>query len=321
MLHYNFPPYSVGEVRRIGGPSRRDIGHGGLSTRAIEKTLPAKEEFDYTIRLVSEVLESNGSSSMGTVCSGTLALMDGGVPIKAPVSGIAMGLVNEGDDVVILSDILGDEDHTGDMDFKVAGTKDGITALQMDIKIHELSSDIMGKALEQARVGRLHILDRMLEALKESRDQISPYAPIIITLNINPDKIREVIGPGGKIIRAIQNETDTKLEIDDQGVVKIAAFSKEEADAAVKMIDEIVMEPEVGEIYEGTVVKIMDFGAFVQIMPGTDGLVHISQLANRRVNKVSDIVKEGDRIKVKVLEINRDGKIRLSHKAVLEEEK
>ncbi len=321
MLHYNFPPYSVGEVRRIGGPSRRDIGHGGLSTRAIEKTLPAKEEFDYTIRLVSEVLESNGSSSMGTVCSGTLALMDGGVPIKAPVSGIAMGLVKEGDDVVILSDILGDEDHTGDLDFKVAGTIDGITALQMDIKIHELSSDIMGKALEQARVGRLHILERMLEALKESRDQISPYAPIIITLNINPDKIREVIGPGGKIIRAIQNETDTKLEIDDQGVVKIAAFSKEEADAAVKMIDEIVMEPEVGEIYEGTVVKIMDFGAFVQIMPGTDGLVHISQLATRRVNKVSDIVKEGDRIKVKVLEINRDGKIRLSHKAVLEEEK
>jgi polyribonucleotide nucleotidyltransferase len=321
MLHYNFPPYSVGEVRRIGGPSRRDIGHGGLSTRAIEKTLPAKEEFDYTIRLVSEVLESNGSSSMGTVCSGTLALMDGGVPIKAPVSGIAMGLVNEGDDVVILSDILGDEDHTGDMDFKVAGTKDGITALQMDIKIHELSRDIMGKALEQARVGRLHILDRMLEALKEPRDQISPYAPIIITLNINPDKIREVIGPGGKIIRAIQNETDTKLEIDDQGVVKIAAFSKEEADAAVKMIDEIVMEPEVGEIYEGTVVKIMDFGAFVQIMPGTDGLVHISQLATRRVNKVTDIVKEGDRIKVKVLEISRDGKIRLSHKAVLEEEK
>ncbi len=321
MLHYNFPPYSVGEVRRIGGPSRRDIGHGGLSSRALEKTLPSKEEFDYTIRLVSEVLESNGSSSMGTVCSGTLALMDGGVPVKAPVSGIAMGLVKEGDDVVILSDILGDEDHTGDMDFKVAGTKEGITALQMDIKIHELSRDIMGKALEQARVGRLHILDRMLEALKEPRDQISPYAPIIITMNINPDKIREIIGPGGKTIRAIQTETDTKLEVDDQGVVKIAAFSKEEADAAVKMIDEIVMEPEVGEIYEGTVVKIMDFGAFVQLMPGTDGLVHISQLANHRVNKVSDIVKEGDRIKVKVLEINRDGKIRLSHKAVLEEEK
>jgi len=321
MLHYNFPPYSVGEVRRIGGPSRRDIGHGGLSTRALEKTLPPKEEFDYTIRLVSEVLESNGSSSMGTVCSGTLALMDGGVPIKAPVSGIAMGLVKEGDDVVILSDILGDEDQTGDMDFKVAGTKEGITALQMDIKIHELSGDIMGKALEQARVGRLHILDRMIEALKKPRDQISPFAPIIITMNINPDKIREIIGPGGKTIRAIQTETDTKLEVDDQGVIKIAAFSKEEADAAVKMIDEIVMEPEVGEIYEGTVVKIMDFGAFVQLMPGTDGLVHISQLANHRVNKVSDIVKEGDLIKVKVLEINRDGKIRLSHKAVLEEEK
>jgi polyribonucleotide nucleotidyltransferase len=321
MVHYNFPPYSVGEVRRIGGPSRRDIGHGGLSTRALERTLPDKEEFDYTIRLVSEVLESNGSSSMGTVCSGTLALMDGGVPIKAPVSGIAMGLVKEGDDVVILSDILGDEDHTGDMDFKVAGTKDGITALQMDIKIHELSREIMGKALEQARVGRLHILDKMLEALKEPRDQISPYAPIIVTLNINPDKIREVIGPGGKIIRAIQNETDTKLEIDDQGVVKIAAFSQEEANAAVEMIQEIVMEPEVGEIYEGTVVKIMDCGAFVQLMPGTDGLVHISQLAHRRVNKVSDIVKEGDRIKVKVLEISRDGKIRLSHKATLEEEK
>jgi polyribonucleotide nucleotidyltransferase len=321
MLHYNFPPYSVGEVRRIGGPSRRDIGHGGLSTRALEKTLPLKEEFDYTIRLVSEVLESNGSSSMGTVCSGTLALMDGGVPIKAPVSGIAMGLVKEGDDVAILSDILGDEDQTGDMDFKVAGTKEGITALQMDIKIHELSRDIMEKALEQARVGRLHILDRMIEALKKPRDQISPFAPIIITMNINPDKIREIIGPGGKTIRAIQTETDTKLEVDDQGVIKIAAFSKEEADAAVKMIDEIVMEPEVGEIYEGTVVKIMDFGAFVQLMPGTDGLVHISQLANHRVNKVSDIVKEGDLIKVKVLEINRDGKIRLSHKAVLEEEK
>jgi polyribonucleotide nucleotidyltransferase len=247
--------------------------------------------------------------------------MDGGVPIKAPVSGIAMGLVKEGDDVAILSDILGDEDQTGDMDFKVAGTKEGITALQMDIKIHELSRDIMGKALEQARVGRLHILDRMIEALKKPRDQISPFAPIIITMNINPDKIREIIGPGGKTIRAIQTETDTKLEVDDQGVIKIAAFSKEEADAAVKMIDEIVMEPEVGEIYEGTVVKIMDFGAFVQLMPGTDGLVHISQLANHRVNKVSDIVKEGDLIKVKVLEINRDGKIRLSHKAVLEEEK
>ncbi len=320
MLHYNFPPYSVGEVRRMGGPSRRDIGHGGLSTRAIEKVLPPKEEFDYTIRIVSEVLESNGSSSMGTVCSGILALMDGGVPIKAPVSGIAMGLVKEGDDVVILSDILGDEDHTGDMDFKVAGTKDGITALQMDIKIHELSKEIMGKALEQARTGRLFILEKMIEAIKEPRKQISPYAPKIITIKINPDKIREIIGPGGKIIRAIQAETNTKIEIDDLGIVKIAAVSKEEGDAAVEMVNEIVKEPEVGKIYEGTVVKIMDFGAFVQIMPGTDGLVHISQLAAHRVNRVSDIVKEGDLIKVKVLEISRDGKIRLSYKAAMEEE-
>jgi polyribonucleotide nucleotidyltransferase len=320
MLHYNFPPYSVGEVRRIGGPSRRDIGHGGLSTRAIEKVLPPKEEFDYTIRIVSEVLESNGSSSMGTVCSGSLALMDGGVPIKAPVSGIAMGLVKEGDDVVILSDILGDEDHTGDMDFKVAGTKDGITALQMDIKIHELSMDIMEKALEQARIGRLFILDKMTEAIKAPREQISPYAPKIITINVNPDRIREIIGPGGKTIRAIQNETDTKIEIDDSGLVKIAAFSQKEADAALNMVKEIIVEPEVGKIYDGTVVKIMDFGAFVQILPNVDGLVHISQLAAHRVNRVSDVVKEGEQIKVKVLEISKDGKIRLSYKAALEEE-
>ncbi|PQP35385.1 polyribonucleotide nucleotidyltransferase [Desulfobacteraceae bacterium SEEP-SAG9] len=320
MLHYNFPPYSVGEVKRLGGPSRRDIGHGGLSTRAIEKVLPPKEVFDYTIRIVSEVLESNGSSSMATVCSASLALMDGGVPIKAPVSGIAMGLVKEGEQVVILSDILGDEDHTGDMDFKVAGTKDGITSLQMDIKIHELSKDIMEKALEQARVGRLFILDKMLEALREPRKEISPYAPKIITIQVKPDKIREIIGPGGKIIRAIQAETNTRVEVDDSGLVKIAALSQEEGEAASNMINEIVMEPEVGRIYEGTVVKIMDFGAFVQILPGTDGLVHISQLASYRVKKVTDIVKEGDIIKVKVLEITRDGKIRLSLKDALEEE-
>lgn len=318
MLHYNFPPYSVGEVRRMGGPSRRDIGHGGLSTRAIEKVLPDKEDFDYTIRIVSEVLESNGSSSMGTVCSGILALMDGGVPIKAPVSGIAMGLIKEGDKTVILSDILGDEDHMGDMDFKVAGTREGITALQMDIKIHELSKEIMKEAMEQARVGRLHILDKMLEALKESRKEISPFAPKIVTVNINPDKIREIIGPGGKMIRSIQSETNTRIEIDDAGIVKIAATSQEDSDAAVQRINDITMEPEIGKIYEGKVVKIMDFGAFVQIMPGTDGLCHISQLAKHRVNKVTDVVKEGDTIKVKVLEIGRDGKIRLSHKAVLE---
>ncbi len=318
MLHYNFPPYSVGETRRIGGPSRRDIGHGGLSTRALEKVLPPKETFDYTIRLVSEVFESNGSSSMGTVCAGTLALMDGGVPIQDPVSGIAMGLVKEGDKVAILSDILGDEDHTGDMDFKVAGTRNGITALQMDIKIHELPKDILEKALEQARVGRLHILDKMILALQEPREALSPYAPKIITININPDKIRDIIGPGGKVIRAIQSETNTRIEIDDSGLVKVAALSSDEGQAAIDRIGEIVAEPEVGVIYEGTVVKIMDFGAFVQILPGTDGLVHISQLAKQRVQKVSDVVKEGEKIKVKVLEISRDGKIRLSRKAVLE---
>ena len=320
MLHYNFPPYSVGEVKRVGSPSRRDIGHGGLSTRALEKILPEKESFDYTIRLVSEVLESNGSSSMGTVCAGTLALMDGGVPIKAPVSGIAMGLVKEGDSTVILSDILGDEDHTGDMDFKVTGTSEGITALQMDIKIHELSKEIMEKALEQARVGRLHILGKMLEALDHPRQEISRFAPKIITIKINPDKIREVIGPGGKIIRALQSETNTRIEIDDEGIVKVAAVSAEDAAAAEQAILEITREPEVGATYEGKVVKTTDFGAFVQIMPGTDGLVHISQLANHRVNKVTDVVKEGDMLKVKVLEIGRDGKIRLSHKAVSDDE-
>jgi polyribonucleotide nucleotidyltransferase len=319
MLHYNFPPYSVGETRRISGPSRRDIGHGGLSTRAIERILPDKEKFDYTIRLVSEVLESNGSSSMGTVCSCCMALMDGGVPIKAPVAGIAMGLVKENDQVAILSDILGDEDHTGDMDFKVTGTETGITALQMDIKIHELSKEIMQKALEQARLGRLFILKKMLEAISEPRKEISPYAPTITTIKINPDKIREVIGPGGKIIRGIQSETNTSIEIDDSGLVKIAAYSKEEGLAAIKMVEDLTREPEVGAVYEGTVVKVTDFGAFVQILPGTDGLVHISQLANRRITKVTDVVKEGDLLKVKVLEISRDGKIRLSHKAILEE--
>ncbi len=320
MLHYNFPPFSVGEVKRISGPSRRDIGHGGLSTRAIEKILPEKGSFEYTIRLVSEVLESNGSSSMGTVCSCCLALMDGGVPIKAPVAGIAMGLVSEGDRTVVLSDILGDEDHCGDMDFKVTGTRDGVTALQMDIKIHELSREILEQALEQARNGRIFILGKMLNTIALPRKDISPYAPTITTLTINPDKIREVIGPGGKVIRAIQSETNTTVEIEDSGVVKIAAFSKQEADQAMKLIQQIVADPEVGAIYEGTVVKITDFGAFVNIMPGTDGLVHISQLANRRVTKVSDVVKEGEKLKVKVLEIGRDGKIRLSHKAVLEEE-
>ncbi len=320
MLHYNFPPYSVGEVKRFMGPSRRDIGHGGLSTRAVEKILPAKESFDYTIRIVSEVLESNGSSSMGTVCAASLALMDGGVPIQTPVSGIAMGLIQEGDKVAILTDILGDEDHFGDMDFKVAGTRDGITAMQMDIKIRELSREILEKALEQARKGRVHILDRMLETIQEARDEISPFAPKVVTIQINPDKIREIIGPGGKVIRAIQSETDTRIEIEDSGIVKVAAAAKENADAAIKQIKEITAEPEVGEIYEGTVVKTTDFGAFVNLMPGTDGLVHISQLSPRRVKRVTDVVKEGDTLRVKVLEIDKGGKIRLSHKVLLEEE-
>ncbi len=321
MLHYNFPPYSVGEVKRLGSPSRRDIGHGGLSTRAIEKILPDREDFDYTIRLVSEVLESNGSSSMGTVCSGTLALMDGGVPIKAPVSGIAMGLIKEGDQVVILSDILGDEDHFGDMDFKVTGARDGVTALQMDIKILELSKDIMGKALDQARAGRIHILEKMMQALDTPRADISPFAPKILTIKINPDKIRDIIGPGGKVIRAIQSETDTRIDISDDGTVKIAAANEENGQAALEQIKSITMEPEEGAIYEGKVVKTTDFGAFVQLAPGTDGLVHISQLANHRVNKVTDVVKEGDMLRVKVLEVGQDGRIRLSHKAVLNEEK
>jgi polyribonucleotide nucleotidyltransferase len=320
MLHYNFPPFSVGEVKRISGPSRRDIGHGGLSTRALERVMPPKQQFDYTVRVVSEVFESNGSSSMGTVCAGAMALMDAGVPISAPVSGIAMGLVKEGDKVVVLSDILGDEDHTGDMDFKITGTAQGITAVQMDIKIHELPRDILEKALEQAREGRLHILSKMIEAIDKPRLSISQYAPKVTTIKINPDKIREIIGPGGKVIRALQAETNTQIEVQDDGSVKIAATSQKDADAALERIHEITREPEVGAIYEGTVVKTTDFGAFVQILPGTDGLVHISQLATKRVKTVTDVVKEGDTLKVKVLEITRDGKIRLSHKAILEEE-
>ncbi len=321
MLHYNFPPYSVGEVKRIGGPSRRDIGHGILAQRAIEKILPPKDEFEYTIRLVSEVFESNGSSSMGTVCSGCLALMDGGVPIKTPVSGIAMGLIKEDDQVVILSDILGDEDHTGDMDFKVTGTKDGITALQMDIKIKELSKPIMKKALSQAKDGRLHILDKMLEALDASRSKLSPYAPTVYSIKINPDRIRDIIGPGGKTIRTIQAETNTRIEVDDSGLVKISSDNKKNSDAALKIVEDIGLDPEIGDIFEGQVVKTTDFGAFVQIKPGTEGLVHISQLATYHVKRVEDIVREGDFIKVKVLEITRDGKIRLSHKALLEEDR
>ncbi|MFO7883451.1 MAG: polyribonucleotide nucleotidyltransferase [Desulfobacteraceae bacterium] len=318
MLHYNFPPFSVGECRRPGGPSRRDIGHGALATRALERILPDPEDFEYTIRLVGEVMESNGSSSMGTVCSGSLALMDGGVPIKAPVSGIAMGLVQDENTTVILTDILGDEDHFGDMDFKVAGTEDGITALQMDIKIKELTREIMVKALDQAREGRLHILQKMLETIDHHRKNISPHAPKIITVKINPDKIRDIIGPGGKMIRSIQSETNTTVEVDDSGLVKISAENLEDGQAAEKIINDIGLDPEIGGIYEGEIVKITDFGAFVRIKTGTDGLVHISELADHRVKKVTDVVKEGETIRVKVLDITRDGKIRLSHKAVKE---
>lgn len=321
MLHYNFPPFCVGEVRRLAGPSRRDIGHGGLSTRAIEKVMPDKEKFDYTTRIVSEILESNGSSSMATVCASSLALMDAGVPISSPVAGIAMGLVKEGDTVLILSDILGDEDHVGDMDFKVAGTREGITSLQMDIKMQGLAKPVLQQALEQARKGRLFILDKMDEAMKEPRAEISPYAPKILTMQINPDKIRDIIGPGGKVIKAIQAETDTRVEVEESGLVKIVAGNDEEGDKAFKMIEAIVQEAKVGAVYEGTVRKIMDFGAFVEIFPGTDGLVHISQLDSKRVAKVTDVLKQGDKVRVKVLEVDRDGKIRLSRKAVLEEQK
>ena len=321
MLHYNFPPFSVGEVRRPGGPNRREVGHGALAFRAIQPILPESADFDYTIRLVSEVTESNGSSSMGTVCSGILALMDGGVPIKAPVSGIAMGLVKEGDKIAVLSDILGDEDHTGDMDFKVAGTTDGITALQMDIKIAELAPEIMVQALEQAKAGRLHILDRMMATLDTARDDVSQYAPKSYTVQIKEDKIRELIGPGGKVIRQIQADTGTNIEVDDKGNVKIYAGTAEAGEAALAIVTDIGTDPEVGTIYEGLVSKTTDFGAFVTIKPGTDGLVHISELADYRVKKVTDIVSEGQTIKVKVLEITRDGKIRLSYKAVKEDEK
>ncbi len=318
MLHYNFPPYSVGEVKRFMGPSRRDIGHGALAKRALEPVLPDKESFDYTIRIVAEVLESNGSSSMATVCASSMALMDGGVPVKAPVSGIAMGLIAEDGNTFILSDILGDEDHFGDMDFKVAGSREGITALQMDIKITELSREIMEKALEQAKGGRLHILDKMEETISAHRENLSPYAPIVVSVKINPEKIGEIIGPGGKNIRALQTETNTQISIDDTGLVKIAAFSKEEADKAEQMVVDIGSDPEIGAIFEGTVVRTTDFGAFVQIKPRTEGLVHISELAHYRVKSVTDVVREGENLKVKVIDISKDGKIRLSHKATLE---
>jgi polyribonucleotide nucleotidyltransferase len=320
MLHYNFPPFCVGEVRFMRGPSRRDIGHGALADRGISAVLPLAEKFPYTMRVVSDVLESNGSSSMATVCGASLALMDGGVPIKNPVSGIAMGLIQEGDEVVILSDILGDEDHLGDMDFKVVGTSEGITSLQMDIKISGVTREIMSNALEQAKEGRLHILGKMQEAIAEPRADIAPHAPKFFTVKINPDKIRDIIGPGGKIIKGLSAEFDAKIEVDDDGNVKVFTPSGDTAAKLLARIEDITEEAKVGKIYDGTVKTIKDFGAFVEILPGTDGLVHISELAPERVNKVTDILKEGDQVRVKVLEIDQRGKIRLSRKAVLAEE-
>jgi len=320
MLHYNFPPFCVGEVRFMRGPSRRDIGHGALAERGISAVLPSAEKFPYTMRVVSDVLESNGSSSMATVCGASLALMDGGVPIANPVSGIAMGLIQEGDEVVILSDILGDEDHLGDMDFKVVGTSEGITSLQMDIKISGVTREIMSKALAQAKEGRLHILGKMQEAIAEPRAEIAPHAPKFFTVKINPDKIRDIIGPGGKIIKGLSTEFDAKIEVDDDGNVKVFTPSGDIAQKLMERIEDITQEAKVGKVYKGVVKTIKDFGAFVEILPGTDGLVHISELADKRVNKVTDILKEGDEVTVKVLEIDSRGKIRLSRKAALAEE-
>ena len=316
MLHYNFPPYSVGEVGRAGFTSRREIGHGKLAWRAIHPMLPSAEKFPYTYRVVSEITESNGSSSMATVCGTSLSMMDAGVPIEKPIAGIAMGLIKEDSNYVILSDILGDEDHLGDMDFKVAGTKDGITSLQMDIKITSITSDIMKEALVQAKEGRLHILGEMAKAIDKSRDSISDYAPTITTIQVHKDKIREVIGKGGAVIREITEKTGAKIEINDVGLVSIAAVDGESGQAAIDWINSIVEEPEIGKIYEGKVVKLMDFGAFVNFMGSRDGLVHISQLKNERVEKVSDVVKEGDVVKVKVLDIDGRGKVKLSMKEV-----
>ena len=319
MLHYNFPPFCVGEVRFLRGPSRRDIGHGTLARRGIEAVLPDAEAFPYTMRVVSEVLESNGSSSMATVCGGSLALMDAGVPIKSPVSGIAMGLIKEGDKVVVLTDILGDEDHLGDMDFKVVGTREGITSLQMDIKIDGVDRDIMSRALTQAKDGRLHILGIMEEAIGAPRTEVSEHAPKYITLKIHQDKIRDIIGPGGKIIREMTAEFESKIDVEDDGTIKIFSTSAEKGAALVKHIEGLTAMPEIGKIYEGEVKTVKDFGAFVQILPGTDGMVHISELKNERVNKVTDVLKEGDIVKVKVLDIDGRGRIRLSRKAALAE--
>ncbi len=319
MLHYNFPPYSVGETGRMGGAGRREIGHGKLAWRAVRPLMPNQEEFPYTIRVVSEITESNGSSSMATVCGTSLALMDAGVPLKSPVAGIAMGLIKEGEDFAVLSDILGDEDHLGDMDFKVAGTENGVTSLQMDIKITGITEEIMRVALDQAKEGRLHILGEMAKALTDARDELGEFAPRIETIQIPTDKIREVIGSGGSVIRSIVEDTGAKIDIEDDGTVKIAASQSDAIEAAMNRIKEITSEPEVGEIYKGKIVKIMDFGAFVNFFGPKDGLVHISQLAKERVSTVGDVVKEGQEVYVKLLGFDDRGKVRLSMKVVDQE--
>ena len=316
LLHYNFPPFCVGETGRVGSPKRREIGHGRLAKRAIAAVLPERENCPYVIRVVSEITESNGSSSMATVCGTSLSLMDAGVKISAPVSGVAMGLIKEGDNFKILTDILGDEDHLGDMDFKVAGTASGITALQMDIKIDGITESIMSAALDQAKEARLHVLNEMSKALAEPREDISEFAPRIITMKISPSKIRDVIGKGGATIRALSEDTGATIDVSDDGVINIASVDKSGGEAAKERIKEITSDVEVGKIYEGPVVKLMDFGAFVNVLPGRDGLVHISQISHRRVNQVSDVLKEGDIVKVKVLEIDKQGRIRLSMKAI-----
>jgi polyribonucleotide nucleotidyltransferase len=314
MLHYNFPPFCVGETGMVGSPKRREIGHGRLARRGVQAVLPDETTFPYAIRVVSEITESNGSSSMASVCGTSLALMDAGVPIKAPVAGIAMGLVKEGERFAVLSDILGDEDHLGDMDFKVAGTANGVTALQMDIKIEGINEEIMEAALNQAREGRLHILGEMAKTMSKSRDELSENAPTLLTIKINAEKIRDVIGKGGATIRALTEATGANIDINDDGTIKVYGATREAAQDAVTRIEGIVAEPEVGEIYDGRVTRVVDFGAFVEIMPGTEGLLHISQIAQERVEKVTDYVNEGDMIKVKVLDVDQRGRIKLSMK-------
>jgi polyribonucleotide nucleotidyltransferase len=319
MLHYNFPPFSVGEVKPLRSPGRREVGHGVLAERALKSVIPSKEVFPYTIRIVSDILESNGSSSMATVCGGTLALMDAGVPIKAPVAGIAMGLVQEGGKNIVLTDILGLEDHLGDMDFKVTGTENGITAFQLDVKTGGINYSIMEKALEQAKQGRLFILSKIKEAISAPREKLSPHAPRIYTMQIKHEKIRDVIGTGGKVIRGIIEQTGVKINIDDAGMINIASSDETSAQKAIEIINGIIAEAELGRIYLGKVKRVVDFGAFVEILPGTEGLLHISQIADKRIAKVTDVLQEGEEVLVKVMEVDRTGKIRLSRKDAMRE--